>query len=112
MVPSHNKRSVLSDWHTISICLGSPSKRKRGGKFTIGFAGRICIEKDWEFVPVLVRALKDGGLDFKVDLVLSMYEKGDDIQAETLRKGIISSIVIFNSSRNLPTVSKPISRYL
>lgn len=87
-------RPIETIYNTISDAFSGydPSKRKRGGKFTIGFAGRICIEKDWEFVPVLVRALKDGGLDFKVDLVLSMYEKGDDIQAENLRKGIIASI--------------------
>lgn len=28
VVPSHNKRSGLSDWHTISICLEEPLKRK------------------------------------------------------------------------------------
>ena len=68
------------------------SMRKKDGEFTIGFAGRICVEKDWEFVPVLVRALHEAGLEFKVDLVLSMYEKGDAEQAAELRKGIIDCI--------------------
>ncbi len=68
------------------------SRRKRDGEFTIGFAGRICVEKDWEFVPVLVRALHEAGLEFKVDLVLSMYEKGDAEQAAALKKGITDCI--------------------
>lgn len=67
-------------------------------EFVIGFAGRISEEKDWDFVPVLVRALKDGidrentGLKesgsakqragtgekrIKVALVISVYEEQD-----------------------------------
>lgn len=45
--------------------------------FIIGFAGRISEEKDWDFVPVLVKALKEDGLDFKIALVISIYEEGD-----------------------------------
>ena len=64
------------------------NKRKKGGRFAIGFAGRICIEKDWPFVPVLVKALNDAGIDFEVHLVLSLFEKGDDLQAQGLRDEI------------------------
>ncbi len=62
--------------------------KKRDGVFTIGFAGRICIEKDWPFVPVIVKALHDAGMKFRVHLVLSLFEKGDDEQAEDLRRKI------------------------
>lgn len=68
------------------------SKKKRDGIFTIGFAGRICIEKDWPFVPVLVKALHDAGLRFRVHLVLSLFEKGDDAQAAELRRKIADII--------------------
>ncbi len=64
------------------------SRKKRDGMFTIGFAGRICIEKDWPFVPVLVKALRDAGLKFRVHLVLSLFEKGDAEQAAELRQKI------------------------
>ena len=60
-------------------------KKKRGGAFTIGFAGRICVEKDWPFVPVLVEGLKAAGLSFKVHLVLSLFEKGDRAEADGLK---------------------------
>ncbi|MCR5002370.1 MAG: glycosyltransferase family 4 protein, partial [Lachnospiraceae bacterium] len=50
--------------------------------FVIGFAGRISEEKDWDLVPVLVKAVKEAGVDFKVALVLSVYEEQDEGIAE------------------------------
>jgi len=67
-------------------------KKKRGGRFTIGFAGRICVEKDWGKVPLIIKALNDEGLDFDVKLVLSLYEKGDREFADDLRNDITRSI--------------------
>lgn len=46
--------------------------------FVIGFAGRISEEKDWDFVPELVRALKEDNLEFKIALVISIYEEQDE----------------------------------
>ncbi len=70
--------------------------RKRFGlskeDFVIGFAGRISEEKDWGFVPVLVKALKEAGVSFKVALVISVYEKQDTAIAAEIRKGITDSI--------------------
>lgn len=60
--------------------------------FVIGFAGRISEEKDWDFVPVLVKALSEAGINFKVALVLSLYEAGDKEYAEKIKKEITSSI--------------------
>ncbi len=54
-----------------------PQKKKSSGKLVVGFAGRISEEKDWAYVPKLVGFCKEGGLDFIVDLVLSVYEPGD-----------------------------------
>ncbi len=61
-----------------------PEKKKTSGRLVLGFAGRICWEKDWDFMPVLVRALKDAGTDFKVDIVLSVFEPGDDAEVKKL----------------------------
>lgn len=61
-------------------------------EFVIGFAGRISEEKDWDFVPVLVKALHDGGVNFKVALVISVYEEQDEAIVERIRKGIAASI--------------------
>lgn len=60
--------------------------------FIIGFAGRISEEKDWPFVEVLVKALADKGLKFKVALVISVYESGDLDIVKSIKDGIISSI--------------------
>lgn len=64
----------------------------------IGFAGRISEEKDWDFVPVLVRALKEGTdkdpakLCFKVALVISVYEDQDKEIVKRIKNEITASI--------------------
>lgn len=58
----------------------------------IGFAGRISEEKDWPFVPELVKAISDTGIKFKVALVISVYESGDLEQVEMIKAGITNSI--------------------
>ena len=68
------------------------SRRKNGGKFTIGLCGRICVEKDWPFAVEFVRKLKETGLDFKVDIVLSTYEKGDDEKVKEILSGIKAAV--------------------
>ncbi len=67
-------------------------KKKKGGVFTIGFAGRICVEKDWPFVPVLIKAFSDAGLIFNVELVLSLFEKGDREKADRLIQDIVGIV--------------------
>lgn len=73
-----------------------PMMRARYGvaenEFVVGFAGRISEEKDWDFVPVLVKALEEAGVKFKVALVLSVYEQRDEGIAERIRKGITDVI--------------------
>ena len=61
-------------------------------EFVIGFAGRISEEKDWDFVPVLVKALKDGEVNVKVALVISVYEEQDREIVNRVKKGITDSI--------------------
>ena len=73
-----------------------PAMRKKCGigddEFVIGFAGRISEEKDWDFVPELVRALKDGGVDFRVALVISVYEEQDKAIVKRICSSITESI--------------------
>ena len=61
-------------------------------ELVIGFAGRISEEKDWEFVPTIVKSLHDYGIEFKVALVISVYEEQDAEISKTVRDGIVSSI--------------------
>ena len=68
------------------------SRKKRGGRLSIGFAGRVCEEKDWGKVPVIVKALNDKGIDFEVHLVLSLFERGDREFADSLKDDIVSVI--------------------
>ncbi len=58
----------------------------------IGFAGRISEEKDWDFVPVLVKSLHDAGLTFKVALVISLYESKDREIVTEIKKKITDVI--------------------
>ncbi|MCR5420146.1 MAG: glycosyltransferase family 4 protein [Lachnospiraceae bacterium] len=60
--------------------------------FVIGFAGRISEEKDWDFVPVLVKALKDGGVNFKVAMVISVYEDRDKEIVQNLKSAVSREI--------------------
>ncbi len=73
-----------------------PAMRKKAGigddEFVIGFAGRISEEKDWDFVPVLVKALSDAGVKFKVALVISVYEGRDNEIVRSIKDGITASI--------------------
>lgn len=63
-----------------------------GDDFVVGFAGRISEEKDWDFVPELVKALKDDGLKFKIALVISIYEQQDEAIVADIKSRIIDSI--------------------
>lgn len=70
-------------------------KEKHGiseNEFVVGFAGRISEEKDWMFVPKLVKALHDAHIKFKVALVISVYEAIDLDMVAAIKKGIIESI--------------------
>ena len=61
-------------------------------ELVIGFAGRISEEKDWPFVPKLVKELAKTNVKFKVALVISVYESGDIKQVEDIKAGIIDAI--------------------
>ena len=61
-------------------------------ELVIGFAGRISEEKDWPFVPKLVKELAKTNVKFKVALVISVYESGDIKQVEDIKAGIINAI--------------------
>ena len=63
-----------------------------GDELVIGFAGRISEEKDWPFVPVLVKELAKTNVKFKVALVISVYEAGDMDQVNMVKSGITEAI--------------------
>ena len=75
---------------------GRDAARKRyaigEGVPVIGFAGRISEEKDWGRVPGVVSAIAEAGINFKVALVLSVYEKRDEQIVADVRSGIESVI--------------------
>lgn len=53
-----------------------PGKRNHEG-FVIGFAGRVCEEKNWPLAVELVRRMKEAGIAFQVEIVMSVFEPGD-----------------------------------
>lgn len=62
----------------------------------IGFAGRISGEKDWGKVPGVVAAIAAAGIEFKVALVMSVYEDRDAETVRSVRSGITDVIGIDN----------------
>lgn len=76
-----NKRSIMREKYKIAE-----------DDFVVGFAGRISEEKDWDFVPELVKALKGGNIDFKIALVISIYEEGDEAMVADIKNRIADSI--------------------
>ncbi len=79
--------------------------------FVIGFAGRISEEKDWDFVPVLVKALSETGIRFKIALVISVYEDKDIYIVERIKSGITESIGEENLIYMQDLTQKEISDY-
>ncbi len=70
-----------------------PSLRKETGEMlTLGLAGRICEEKNWPFAVSLIQKIAQAGVKFKVNLVLSVFEKGDDEQVKKIIEGITEAI--------------------
>jgi len=66
--------------------------RKRQGygenDFVLGFAGRVCQEKNWPLVQKICRALTDRKIHYKVELVMAVFEQGDEEVVKEVRKGI------------------------
>ncbi len=79
--------------------------------FVIGFAGRISEEKDWDFVPVLVKALSEAGISFKTALVISVYEDKDLEIVKKIKNGITESIGEDNLIYMQDLTQKEISDY-
>ena len=61
-----------------------PGRKKHDDTFTVGLAGRICVEKDWDFAVEFIGSLKKRIDDLKVNIVLSTFEKGDDEKVESI----------------------------
>lgn len=68
------------------------SKKTENEYITIGFAGRICEEKNWPFAVRLVEYLAENGLKFKIKLVLSVFEAGDDEKVASIIAGMGAAV--------------------
>ena len=88
--------NTISDAFSSYDDKGRISARERykipGNMPVIGFAGRISEEKDWGKVPGVVAAIADAGIDFKVALVLSVYEDRDAEIVKEIKEGITAVI--------------------
>lgn len=72
--------------NTVSNAFGEydPSRRNHPG-FVLGFAGRVCEEKNWPLAVRLVRMVKEAGVDCQVEIVMSVFGPGDmDVVEETV----------------------------
>lgn len=90
------------------------SKRQAIGKahrFTVGLAGRICVEKDWDFAVVFIRRLKEILPDFRVDIVLSTFERGDEEKTEEIFRALLDIVGEENLSTHLNLSQKEMADY-
>lgn len=91
-----------------------PSKKKNtdsSEKLVIGLAGRICVEKDWPFACDFIEALASEGLEFKVSIVLSTFEKGDDEQVDIILKRLRKAVGEDNLKYDLNFSQEQMSDY-
>ncbi len=90
------------------------SKRHSIGKdhkFTVGLAGRICIEKDWDFAVEFIKKLKEALPDFKVNIVLSTFERGDDEKTEEIFSKLSGTVGEENLSKQLNLSQKEMADF-
>ena len=72
--------------NTISSAFLEYEPAKRNGEgFVLGFAGRVCEEKNWPLAVRLVQMVRDAGVECQVEIVMSVFESGDmDVVNETV----------------------------
>ena len=88
-----------------------PSRRKKSDKPVIGLAGRICVEKDWPFACTFIEALAESGLDFRVSIVLSTFEKGDEEQVDIILKRLTLAVGEENLEHHLNFTQEQMSDF-
>ena len=67
------------------------TKRTHEG-FVLGFAGRICEEKNWPLVNVICKKCNEKGIPIIADVVMSTFEEGDDLVVQSVTDGLISDL--------------------
>ena len=90
------------------------SKRRVPGKdhrFTVGLAGRICIEKDWDFAVDLIKQLHRVLPDLRVNIVLSTFERGDDEKTEEIFSALSETVGEENLSKHLNLSQKEMADF-
>ncbi len=86
-------------------------KHVKENKFTVGLAGRICIEKDWDFALEFIKALHEVLPDLRINIVLSTFEKGDDEKTEHIFRTIEDTVGKENLVRHLNYSQAQMSEY-
>lgn len=81
--------------------LAYDEKKKEHEGFVLGFAGRICEEKNWPLVNKICRMCKEAGISFRVSLVLSLFEKNDQNEVDRLIEGLYHDIGMENVEYHL-----------
>lgn len=98
--------------NTISNSFGDYREEKRiHDGFVIGFAGRICEEKNWPLVNRLCRELKNAGVQFRVSIVMSVFEENDRTVVKQVKSQLIKDIGEANVEVHLDYNQKQMADY-
>ncbi len=90
------------------------SKRRDVGedhRFTVGLAGRICVEKDWDFAVDFIKKLHDAVPDIRINIVLSTFERGDEERTREILSEISKTVGEDNLSSHLNLSQKEMADF-
>lgn len=88
-----NIRPIKKVANTISEIFAKfiPEKKEHEG-FVLGFAGRICEEKNWPLVNTICKKCAEAGIPIIADVVVSTFEEGDEFVVKNLVDGLIADL--------------------
>lgn len=79
--------------------------------FVLGFAGRICEEKNWPLVNVICKSCKEAGIDIIADVVMSTYEAGDELVVKAVCDGLVNDLGSENVRTHFDFTQEEMSEY-
>lgn len=86
-------RPIKKISNSISDVFSEYDDRKRHkGDFVIGFAGRVCEEKNWPLVSTILEKCAAKGIKVKTHIVMSTFEPGDELVVESVKDGAIKAL--------------------
>lgn len=85
--------------------------KKNHAGFVIGFAGRVCEEKNWPLVNVICKKCVEEDIPIKANVVMSTFEDGDEEVVKSVYEGLKADLGEENVVLNLDFSQEQMSDY-